>query len=88
MNLVPPTSYLRVTFNEGSVELFEKVNGTMEAGYIGTYDVFRDRVKFTDAGGSFSARWAADDKTLTLTQFDGPCGDATVWGSHPWVRVP
>jgi TRAP-type C4-dicarboxylate transport system substrate-binding protein len=86
-NGIPSKSRQRATFNKGSVQLFGEVNGAMEAGYIGTYEVFRDRVTFTDPGGTFSARWSADANTLTFTEFDGPCGDAVVWGSHPWVRV-
>lgn len=62
--------------------------GERNAGFSGTYEVFRDRVEFRDNPAvATTARWAFDGQTLTLTDMDGGCDDLTVWTSHPWVLV-
>ena len=61
----------------------------MESGYVGTYDVFRDRIELTDAvGGSISARWSFDGDSLTFTDVVNPvgCDDVVVWTSHQWIQ--
>ena len=78
-----------MTLVDGSVQLLVEVNGTMEIGYVGTYDVFRDRIELTDALGTMTARWSFDGENLTFSELaDYPsCGDVVVLTTHPWVRT-
>jgi TRAP-type C4-dicarboxylate transport system substrate-binding protein len=87
---VPPEGVrLEVTLDDGSVQVLVEVDGTMENGFVGTYDVFRDRIEVTDAIGTVSARWSFDGERLTLSDVVNPlsCDDVVVWTSHPWVLI-
>jgi hypothetical protein len=87
-SLMPATSHLQATFEAGKVTQFGEVNGVMERGSFGTYTVFRDRIEVTDSVEKFSARWSFDGTNLSFNDFEGAaCDVASVWGSHPWVRV-
>lgn len=80
-----------LTLDAGSLEQFEELGGRggqRQAGFIGTYEVFRDRIELTDDQGTMTARWTFDGKNLTFTDLEGgECGDVTVWTTHPWVLV-
>jgi TRAP-type C4-dicarboxylate transport system substrate-binding protein len=80
-----------LTLDAGSLEQFEELGGRggkRQAGFIGTYEVFRDRIELTDDQGTMTARWTFDGKNLTLTDLEGgECGDVTVWTTHPWMQV-
>jgi TRAP-type C4-dicarboxylate transport system substrate-binding protein len=80
-----------LTLDAGSLEQFEELGGRggkRQAGFIGTYEVFRDRIELTDDQGTMTARWTFDGKNLTFTDLEGgECGDVTVWTTHPWMQV-
>jgi TRAP-type C4-dicarboxylate transport system substrate-binding protein len=77
--------------NNGQLDQHEELGGrggAVENGWVGSYEVFGDRIELTDSLLSLTARWEFDGEQLILSEMTGGnCGDVTVWTSHPWVLV-
>lgn len=78
--------YFTMVVRDGAITMTER-HGSPSApelpAFAGRYDVYRDTIEFS--GVPMSAHWTFDGERLTFTEIDGPCGDATVWGTHAWV---
>jgi TRAP-type C4-dicarboxylate transport system substrate-binding protein len=80
-----------LTLDSGSLQQFVEYGGRggeREAGFVGTYEVFRDRVEISDSLGTFTAHWTFDGTNLTFSDLEGGrCDDVIVWTTHPWALV-
>jgi TRAP-type C4-dicarboxylate transport system substrate-binding protein len=80
-----------MTLNNGVLDQHVEYGGRggmVDTGWNGTYEVFEDRIEFTDSLGTLTARWEFDGEQLVLSEMTGgACDDVTVWTTHPWVLV-
>ncbi|MBI4944350.1 MAG: TRAP transporter substrate-binding protein DctP [Actinobacteria bacterium] len=89
-----PRSALRLVLRNGTVReywLSSAPGAQPDLGWVGSYQVFRDRIEFTERSTviQFTVAWSLKGKRLNLTDLRPfVCGDANVWVVRPWVRVP
>lgn len=82
---------LELTIADGQVVLREAVaGGELDVGFVASYEVFRDRVEFTEPGvaGTLAFEWTFDGEHLTLSNLEddhGECEHHVVWESHPFT---
>ena len=59
-----------------------------QAGFLGTYNVFRDQIELGDGAVPLVAHWTFDGTNLVFSDLEnGRCDDEVVWTTHPWVLI-
>ncbi len=80
------TGTFRIVIDDATMTVLDPPNG--EAGFVGHYTVFRDRIEVTDGTDTVTANWSFDGDNLTFTNVTPEHTPfEVVWESHPLTLV-
>jgi TRAP-type C4-dicarboxylate transport system substrate-binding protein len=80
------TGTFRFVIDDATITLFDPPDG--EAGFVGHYTVFRDRIEATDNTDTVTANWSFDGEQLTFTNVTPEQTPfEVVWESQPLTMV-